>query len=58
MLRTRGVELFGKLDLEGEVGKPKQSPYRRLDGTPQWIKVKNRSYSQADGRGEFFNQRR
>ena len=55
------MELFEqccKLDLEGAVAKPKLSPYRRLDGKPLWIKVKNPDYSQAEGRGEFFNQRR
>ncbi len=38
-----------KLDLEGVVAKPKQSPYRRLDGKPLWVKVKNLDYSQAVG---------
>lgn len=47
-----------KLDLEGVVAKPKQSPYRRLDGKPLWLKVKNPRYSQAEGRREHFNQRR
>ncbi len=34
-INGKGVELFEqccKLDLEGVVAKPKQSPYRRLDG--------------------------
>ena len=60
-VEDQGVELFEmvcKLDLEGIVAKPKQSPYRELDGKPLWIKVKNPSYSQAEGRGELFNQRR
>ena len=38
-----------KLDLEGVVAKPKQSPYRRLNGKPLWVKVKNPDYSQAVG---------
>ena len=46
-----------KLDLEGVVAKPKQSPYRRLDGKPLWVKVKSRGYSQAKGRRELFNRR-
>ena len=53
----KGVELFEmacKLDLEGVVAKPKLSPYRELDGKPLWVKVKNRGYSQAEGRGELF----
>ena len=50
--------MASKLDLEGVVAKPKLSPYRELGGKPVWIKIKNRTYSQAQGRGEFFNQRR
>ena len=60
-INGNGVELFEQcceLDLEGIVAKPKQSPYRRLDGKPLWIKVKNPDYSQAEGRSELFNQRR
>ncbi len=59
-INGKGVELFKmacRLDLEGVVAKPKQGPYRRLDGKPLWVKVKNPGYSQAEGRGEFFNQR-
>ncbi len=47
-----------KLDLEGVVAKPKLGPYRRLDGKPLGVKVKNRNYSQALGRSELFNQKR
>ena len=47
-----------KLDLEGVVAKPKQSPYWELGGKPMWVKVKNPSYSQAEGRGELFDRRR
>ncbi len=60
-INGKGVELFEqccKLDLEGVVAKPKQSPYRELDGKPLWVKVKNPGYSQAEGRRELFNQRR
>ncbi len=55
------MELFEQcceLDLEGVVAKPKQGPYRRLDGKPLWIKVKNPNYSQAQGRRELFDSRR
>ena len=55
------MELFEqccKRDLEGVVAKPKLSPYRRLDGKPLWVKVKNRGYSQAEGRSELFGRRR
>ena len=60
-LNGKGIELFDqccKLGLEGVVAKPKESPYRELAGKPMWIKIKNRTYRQAEGRGEFFNQRR
>ena len=60
-VEDQGVELFEmvcKLDLEGIVAKPKQSPYRELDGKPLWIKVKNPDYTQAEGRRELFNGRR
>ncbi len=60
-INGKGVKLFEqccKLDLEGVVAKPKQSPYRELGGKPMWVKVKNRGYSQAEGRRELFNQRR
>ncbi len=58
-VEAQGVELFEQCcKLEGVVAKPKESPYRRLDGKPLWVKVKNPGYSQAEGRGEFFNQRR
>ena len=60
-INGKGVELFEqccRLDLEGVVAKPKQSPYRRLDGKPLWVKVKNRNYSQAKGRRELFDRQR
>ena len=60
-INGKGVELFEqccKLDLEGVVAKPKLSPYRRLNGKPLWVKVKNPSYSQAEGRRELFDRRR
>src|SRR5438067_781791 len=43
------------LDLEGVVAKRRDDPY-----VPQtrWVKVKNRSYSQAVGRWRFFERRR
>ncbi len=60
-INGRGVELFDQcceLELEGVVAQPKLSPYRRLDGKPLWVKVKNPGYSQAEGPGGLFNQRR
>jgi ATP-dependent DNA ligase len=38
-------------DLEGIVAKRKADPYRR---GIVWWKIKNRSYSQAEGRHEMF----
>ena len=47
-VEDQGVELFTrccKLDLEGIVAKPKDSPYWKLDRKPLWIKVKNPDYT-------------
>src|SRR5262245_7997315 len=42
-------------DLRGVVGKWKFGSYRS-DGTQtSWVKVKNATYSQAEGRGELFH---
>ena len=43
------------MDLEGIIAKRRHGLYR--EGT-RWIKIKNPTYSQAEGRGELFNQRR
>ena len=54
----RGVDLFRAVceqDLEGIVAKHKRGLY-----TPEetsWVKIKNRSYSQAEDRHEFFERR-
>src|SRR5262249_23373944 len=52
----RGHKLFEKvceLDLEGIVAKRKDSQYRPTEKpSPYWIKIKNPTYSQADGREE------
>jgi ATP-dependent DNA ligase len=53
----RGRDLFAaaeRLDLEGIVAKLKADPY-----TPStvWLKVKNRAYTQMEGRGELFHPR-
>jgi len=42
------------MDLEGITAKRKKSLYR--EGT-RWLKIKNRNYSQAEGRGELFARR-
>src|SRR5215469_882512 len=53
----RGCELFDLVcarDLEGVVGKRAGDPY---EPRTRWLKVKNRDYSQAEGRGDLFNGR-
>lgn len=53
-----GTAFFQKvcdMDLEGIIAKRRHGLYR--EGT-RWIKIKNPGYSQAQGRGELFNQRR
>ena len=45
------------MDAEGIVEKPKASPYREVGGQSTWLKIKNPDYSQAEGRGDLFNQR-
>ena len=57
-IETRGVALFERvreMDLEGIIAKRKKGLYR--EGTT-WFKIKNPGYSQAEGRGELFDQRR
>jgi ATP-dependent DNA ligase len=51
----RGCELFDMMvahDLEGIVGKRLADRY---DPHVRWLKVKNRAYTQAEGRGDLFN---
>ena len=51
----RGRDLLGaaqQLDLEGIVAKRKADPYD--PGTTTWYKIKNRAYTQAEGRWELF----
>ena len=42
-----------QLDLEGIVAKRKADPY---DRRPLWFKIKNRAYTQAEGRWELFQK--
>jgi hypothetical protein len=44
-----------RLDLEGIVAKRKVDPY--APGTV-WYKVKNRAYTEAEGRGDLFHRSR
>jgi ATP-dependent DNA ligase len=51
----RGMALMAAVeqhDLEGIVAKRKSDPYRR---GVKWWKMRNRAYSQAEGRHELFN---
>jgi hypothetical protein len=43
-------------DLEGIVAKRKFDPY--LQGQASWFKIRNRSYSQWEGREELFERER
>jgi bifunctional non-homologous end joining protein LigD len=54
----RGCELYKLVcahDLEGIVAKRLSDPYGPCT---RWLKIKNPDYSQAEGRGELFNQGR
>jgi len=54
----QGTALFERvcaMDLEGIVAKRTSGLYR--EGTT-WLKIKNRAYSQAEGRGDVFDRRR
>ena len=42
-------------DMEGIVAKPKENPYRKINGRTSWIKIKNLDCSQAEGKGELFH---
>jgi bifunctional non-homologous end joining protein LigD len=56
-IEARGVDLFREvcqLDLEGIVAKRRDGMYD--PDAPTWVKIKNRSYSQAVGRHEHFQQ--
>jgi bifunctional non-homologous end joining protein LigD len=53
-VRGRGCDLFGaveRLDLEGIVAKRRLDPYAT---TTVWYKVKNRAYTQMEGRSDLF----
>jgi bifunctional non-homologous end joining protein LigD len=57
-VEARGVDLFQAAcaqDLEGIVAKLAKGRYDPNDTT--WVKIKNRAYSQAQGREEFFEGR-
>ena len=54
-----GKELFNEIcrcGLEGIVAKRKMGVYR--EDRPDWLKIKNRTYSQAEGRHELLTRAR
>ena len=56
---STGVELFEAVyrnELEGIVAKRADGRYRPDE--PTWVKIKNRNYSQIEGRRELFDKRR
>jgi len=55
-IEEHGIALFDLVqaaDLEGIVAKPKASAYQEKR-PPAWVKIKNASYSQKEGRHEMF----
>jgi bifunctional non-homologous end joining protein LigD len=57
-IEGEGKRLFDEIcarDLEGIVGKRKNGLYR--EDRPDWVKVKNPSYTQAEGRHELLTRR-
>jgi bifunctional non-homologous end joining protein LigD len=53
---TQLYQLACQLDLEGIVCKRALSPYEERANDPHWIKIKNPSYSQKEGRGDLFKK--
>jgi bifunctional non-homologous end joining protein LigD len=56
-VHTRGRQLFELIldhDLEGIVAKRLADPY---DQGTKWLKIKNKAYSQQEGRADLFNTR-
>ncbi len=59
-MRGRGQDLFREIcgrDMEGIVGKHVGGSYCTDGRLTSWVKVKNPSYSQMEGRAELFEQR-
>jgi ATP-dependent DNA ligase len=58
-LERNGSGVFQKvceLDLEGIVAKWKDGRYVTDNRRSSWVKIKNRAYSQAEGRSDLFAQ--
>ena len=59
-LPEKGKELFDLAcakDLEGIVGKWAQGTYQTDGRSTSWVKIKNPSYSQSEGRAELFDRK-
>jgi bifunctional non-homologous end joining protein LigD len=57
--RGNGTALYRlacQLDLEGIVAKRADSRYENDPNKRNWIKIKNPSYSQKEGRGDLFRR--
>jgi bifunctional non-homologous end joining protein LigD len=52
----RLYKLACELDLEGIVAKQADSPYKENARNPHWVKIKNPTYSQKEGRGDLFKR--
>ena len=60
-IERRGVDLFRvacERDVEGVVGKWADGSYLCDSRTTSWVKLRNPSYSQMEGRHELFDQHR
>jgi bifunctional non-homologous end joining protein LigD len=58
-IESQGRAIFDhacRLDLEGIVAKPKSATYRADAKRSAWIKIKNPTYSQKEGRQELFER--
>jgi ATP-dependent DNA ligase len=54
---TALYKLACRMDLEGIVAKKKSSPYTIERKARSWIKIKNPTYTQAEGRAELFERK-
>jgi ATP-dependent DNA ligase len=60
-VHEHGTALFQRvceMDLEGIVAKHSYGPYVTEAQRTTWFKIKNRNYSQMQGREELFNRER
>jgi ATP-dependent DNA ligase len=60
-IQEHGTAIFQRvceMDLEGIVAKHSYAPYVTEAQRTTWFKIKNRDYSQMQGREELFNRER